>query len=25
VGQVAAPMPGAPERKLPLLELNAGR
>lgn len=25
VGEVEAPMPGAPERKLPLLELSAGR
>jgi len=25
VGEVAAPMPGAPERKLPLLELDARR
>lgn len=25
VGEVEAPMPGAPERKLPLLELHAGR
>jgi len=25
VGEIAAPMPGAPERKLPLLELDGGR
>jgi ribosomal protein S18 acetylase RimI-like enzyme len=25
VGEIEAPMPGAPERKLPLLELHAGR
>lgn len=25
VGEVSAPMPGAPERKLPLLELDGGR